>query len=93
MSKIDYRLIKQLYLFLAVAEEEHFGRAAARLGMSQPPLTEQIKILEQSLKLTLFERSRRGTALSPAGKAILPQVKRFVDHMASLEKMVKEVAQ
>lgn len=93
LSKIDYRLIKQLYLFLAVAEEEHFGRAAARLGMSQPPLTEQIKILEQSLKLTLFERSRRGTTLSPAGKAILPQVKRFVDHMASLEKMVKEVAQ
>ena len=92
MSKIDYRLIKQLYLFLAVAEEEHFGRAAKRLGMSQPPLTEQIKILEQSLKLTLFERSRRGTKLSASGKAIFPHVQKFVAHMSSLEKMVREVA-
>jgi len=92
MSKIDYRLIKKLYLFLVVAEEEHFGRAAKRLGMSQPPLTEQIKVLEQSLKLTLFERSRRGTKLSPAGKAILPLVQSFADHMFSLEQTVKEVA-
>lgn len=92
MSKIDYRLIKQLYLFLAVAEEENFGRAAKRLGMSQPPLTEQIKILEQSLKLTLFERSRRGTKLSASGKAILPHVQKFVVQMSSLEKIVREVA-
>lgn len=92
VSKIDYRLIKKLYLFLIVAEEENFGRAAKRLGMSQPPLTEQIKVLEQSLKLTLFERSRRGTKLSPAGKAIFPLVRSFVDHMFSLEQTVKEVA-
>ncbi|WP_261884155.1 LysR substrate-binding domain-containing protein [Vibrio pelagius] len=92
MSKIDYRLIKQLYLFLAVAEEENFGRAAKRLGMSQPPLTEQIKTLEQSLKLTLFERSRRGTKLSASGKAILPHVQKFVIQMSSLEKVVREVA-
>ncbi|MEG2632463.1 MAG: LysR family transcriptional regulator, partial [Comamonas sp.] len=67
MSKtIDFRLIRQLWMFLAVAEEQHFGRAAQRLNMSQPPLTEQIKVLEQSLKLQLFERSRRGTQLSAA---------------------------
>ncbi|MDN3685102.1 LysR family transcriptional regulator [Vibrio sinaloensis] len=80
-------------VFLAVAEEEHFGRAAKRLGMSQPPLTEQIKILESSLKLKLFDRSRRGTKLSAAGKAIYPEVRKFADYMASLERVVYEVAQ
>lgn len=92
MSTINFRLMKQLWMFLAVAEEEHFGRAAKRLGMSQPPLTEQIKVLENSLKIKLFERSRRGTKLTPAGKAIYPEVQKFVDHMASLEKVVFEVA-
>lgn len=92
MSTVDFRLVKQLWMFLAVAEEEHFGRAASRLGMSQPPLTEQIKILENSLGLKLFERSRRGTKLSPAGAAILPEVRKFAEQMESLERVVREVA-
>jgi DNA-binding transcriptional LysR family regulator len=92
MSTIDFRLIRQLWMFLAVAEEQHFGRAAARLGMSQPPLTEQIKVLEQSLKLRLFERSRQGTRLSPAGAAILPAVRQFAGQVEQLERIVKEVA-
>jgi len=92
MSGIDFRLIKQLWLFLAVAEEEHFGRAAKRLGMSQPPLTEQIKVLEHSLKLQLFDRSRRGTRLSPAGAALLPAVRQFAGQLQQLERVVREVA-
>lgn len=92
MSTIDFKLIKQLWMFLAVAEELHFGRAATRLGMSQPPLTEQIKVLEHSLKLKLFERSRRGTQLTPAGAAILPAVKKFAHQVEDLETVVREVA-
>ena len=93
MSKtIDFRLIRQLWMFLAVAEEQHFGRAAQRLNMSQPPLTEQIKVLEQSLKLQLFERSRRGTQLSAAGAAILPAVRQFAGQVEQLERVVREVA-
>ncbi|MBN3851768.1 LysR family transcriptional regulator [Paraburkholderia sp. Ac-20340] len=89
---IDFRLIRQLWMFLAVAEEQHFGRAAQRLNMSQPPLTEQIKVLEQSLKLQLFHRSRQGTQLSPAGAAILPAVRQFAGHVEQLERVVREVA-
>jgi DNA-binding transcriptional LysR family regulator len=89
---INFRLIRHLWLFLAVAEEQHFGRAAKRLGMSQPPLTEQIQILEQALKVKLFERSRRGTRLTPAGAAILPAVKKFAEQLAHLELAVREAA-
>ncbi|SDN43124.1 LysR substrate-binding domain-containing protein [Ensifer sp. YR511] len=92
MGVIDFRLIRQLWMFLAIAEEQHFGRAAKRLGMSQPPLTEQIKVLEQSLKLQLFDRSRRGTKLSAAGSALLPAVRRFADQVEQLESVVREVA-
>ncbi|MFJ3056167.1 LysR substrate-binding domain-containing protein [Herbaspirillum sp. NPDC087042] len=87
---INFRLLKQLWLFVAVAEEQHFGRAARRLGMSQPPLTEQIQILEQALKVQLFERSRQGTRLTPIGAAILPAVQKFVGQMAQLERSVEE---
>ncbi|MEX3982074.1 LysR substrate-binding domain-containing protein [Paraburkholderia sp. EG287A] len=91
-NTIDFRLIRQLWMFLAVAEEQHFGRAAQRLNMSQPPLTEQIKVLEQSLKLELFYRSRQGTQLSPAGAAILPAVRQFAGQVERLERVVREVA-
>ncbi|WP_175918446.1 LysR substrate-binding domain-containing protein [Burkholderia pyrrocinia] len=91
-NTIDYRLIRQLWMFLAVAEEQHFGRAAKRLNMSQPPLTEQIKVLEQSLKLQLFYRSRQGTQLSPAGAAILPAVRQFAGQAERLQRVVREVA-
>ena len=87
---INFRLVRHLWLFLVVAEELHFGRAAKRLNMSQSPLTEQIQILEQSLKVKLFERSRRGTKLTPAGAAILPAVRKFADQLERLEFAVRE---
>ena len=87
---INFRLIRHLWLFLAVAEEQHFGRAARRLDMSQPPLTEQIQALEQALKVKLFERSRRGAQLTPVGAAILPAVRKFAEQLERLELAVRE---
>ncbi len=87
---INFRLMRHLWLFLAVAEEQHFGRAAKRLGMSQPPLTEQIQVLEQALKAKLFIRSRRGAQLTSVGQSILPAVRRFAQQMEQLELAVRE---
>ncbi|SDZ62143.1 LysR family transcriptional regulator [Pseudomonas sp. NFIX28] len=87
---INFRLIRHLWLFLAVAEEQNFGRAAKRLGMSQPPLSEQIQVLEQALKVKLFDRSRRGAKLTPEGAAILPAVRKFADQLERLELAVEE---
>jgi DNA-binding transcriptional LysR family regulator len=87
---INFRLMRHLWLFLAVAEEQNFGRAAKRLGMSQPPLTEQIQVLEQALKAKLFVRSRLGTQLTPVGQAILPAVRKFLLQMEQLELAVQE---
>lgn len=87
---INFRLIRHLWLFLAVAEEQNFSRAAKRLGMSQPPLTEQIQILEHALKTKLFERSRQGARLTPAGAAILPAVRKFAEQLGQLELAVHE---
>nr|WKF61277.1 HTH-type transcriptional regulator BenM [Paraburkholderia busanensis] len=90
---VNFRLIRHLWLFLAVAEEGNFGRAARRLNMSQPPLTEQIQILEQALKVKLFERSRKGAQLTPVGAAILPAVKKFADQLERLEFAVREAVE
>ncbi|SAV14951.1 LysR family transcriptional regulator [Klebsiella pneumoniae] len=87
---INFRILRHMWLFLAVAEEKHFGRAAKRLGMTQPPLTQQIQVLESSLKIQLFDRSRKGVQLTPAGQAILPAVKKFAEQVERLDLAIRE---
>jgi len=61
--------------FLAVADAGHFGRAAALLGMRQPPLSQSIARLERGLGTALFERTPRGAKLTRAGEAFLPEAR------------------
>lgn len=63
--------VKQAQIFLAVAEELHFGRAAERLRMAQPPLSRMIKQLERELKADLFVRSTRNVELTSVGKVLI----------------------
>jgi DNA-binding transcriptional LysR family regulator len=82
MSMLDLR---QLSYFVAVAEEEHVGRAAKRLHISQSPLSRQIAGLEDRLGLLLFERIHRRIRLTREGHAFLTQARQVLAQAQALE--------
>lgn len=75
--------IRELRYFAAVAEELHFGRAAQRLHMSQPPLSRAIQRLEQRLGVELFRRDRRGVRMTRAGEVLLEEARHVFDAMSA----------
>lgn len=84
--------LRDLEAFVAVAEELHFGRAAARLHMAQPPLSNRIRHLEKELHLPLFQRSTRSVTLTDAGSRLLPPARRALNQVAAVRDIATSIA-
>jgi len=83
--------LRQLHYFVAVAEEEHVGRAAERLFISQSPLSRQIAQLEEKLGLTLFERSQQRIRLTSDGRTFLSEARSLLTHATRLESLARRL--
>ena len=88
-APIELRAWRQ---FLALAQTLHFGRAAVRLHITQPPLTQAIQRLERRLDTPLFERTRRSVALTPAGAALVEPVQQLLRQAAALQARARDAA-
>jgi DNA-binding transcriptional LysR family regulator len=84
--------VRQLRYFVAVAEEGHITRAAEQLGMQQPPLSQQIKAIEQELDLKLFRRKPRGVELTDAGRVLLDQARLILERLDRAILQTKQTA-
>lgn len=85
----DTRVLRQ---FVTLAEELHFGRAAARLHITQPPLSMAMQALEARLGARLFERTQRRVSLSEAGSALLPEVRQILARLDALPRLAQAAA-
>ncbi|KUL22447.1 LysR family transcriptional regulator [Actinoplanes awajinensis] len=83
---------RELRYFIAVAEELHFGRAAQRLGIAQPPLSRAISQLERRLGVPLLERTSRGATLTDAGSVLLQEARAVLDAVAAAERRTVRAA-
>lgn len=83
--------VRQLRYFVAVAEERHFGRAAERLGIAQPPLSRAIRELERQLGVQLLERTTRQVAITPAGETLLRDARAALDAVSAALRRARNV--
>src|SRR5438093_7383789 len=84
--------LRHLRYFVAVGEDQHYGRAAQRLRVAQPALSRQIQDLEEEIGFKLFDRLSRGVKLSAAGRSLLEDARRILDEVNDATARAKRVA-